>query len=522
MSSFINSYLAQKGIQVTDEESENIGFCCPFHGDTVASARFHRDKEIWQCFSCNIGGNIVDFEAKLRGCSHEHAEKFVKIYRGQTPIVPDEEVEARHQALLSRDDLISRLQKERGITYELISKYKIGWEQEGAGRLWVPIYFGEFVINVKRWDVFYRDATGEELKQRKSRKVLPYKKGYSMELIFPYDQLEKKSLMVTEGEGDCLLALSIGIPTITAGSAQSNLDHHFDSLAGKALYLCYDVDDAGRKGCELNAARLSKAGLQFKIVDLTKLGAQEGDDLTDVVNTHKLQFPDFDELISSTPWYGTDSTEAVSESSPEKKVEEIEFNQYVLEKYHHSYVSMPSILIGQDEICKRIPHRLKIQCLKKRTAKCHYCPFKEDKSGWSVNLETNTEKAIGFYYGNERNERELIKEYFTALCDGFDYHCLSKQNLTKVILVPNTTFKVNSKVSLAYGFTHDVYCEFNHSYQVVAKVITNPRNNDINLFIKNFESSASFAVHITEQFMKDHKIFQVEECNVPDGQKDTG
>jgi len=516
MNGFPLSYLRMKGIQTTDDESENVGFCCPFHGDTVASARFHQEKEIWQCFACNIGGNIVDFEARLRGCSTDLAEKFVKIYRGSTPTVPDTEVAEKHEALLQRPDLIDRLMKERGITKDLVDRYKLGWEADGFGRLWIPIFFGEFVINVKRWDVFYRDSTGEELKQRKNRKMLPYKKGYSMELLFPYDQLERKSLMITEGEGDCLLALALGIPAVTAGSAQSNLDNHLDSFAGKNLYLCYDVDDAGRTGCKLNADRLAKASMKLKIIDLTKLGAQEGQDLTDVVMAHGLAFSDFDELIASTPWYSdTVFPEAQSSAEAQPPVE-IDFNDYVQERHHHAFISMSSILIGQDEICKRIPHRLKIQCLKKRSAKCHYCPFNEEKAGWSVDLNASTEKALGFYYGNERSEHDLIKEYFGALCDGFDYHCLSKQNLTKVILVPNTSFKVNSKVALAYGFTTNVYCEFNHSYQVVAKVITNPKNNDINLLIKNFEASASFAVHITEQFMADHKVFQVEVLNEND------
>ena len=49
-------------------------YLCPFHDDhDVGSAMFNDVKNAYYCWSCGSGGGIVDFVAKLEGCSFQEA-----------------------------------------------------------------------------------------------------------------------------------------------------------------------------------------------------------------------------------------------------------------------------------------------------------------------------------------------------------------------------------------------------------------------------------------------------------------
>jgi hypothetical protein len=49
-------------------------YLCPFHDDhDVGSAFFNDEKELYHCFSCGEGGNLIEFIAKLEECSNGDA-----------------------------------------------------------------------------------------------------------------------------------------------------------------------------------------------------------------------------------------------------------------------------------------------------------------------------------------------------------------------------------------------------------------------------------------------------------------
>lgn len=41
---------------------------CPFHADDTASLVITPSKNLWHCFGCQVGGGVVDWVMKLRGC----------------------------------------------------------------------------------------------------------------------------------------------------------------------------------------------------------------------------------------------------------------------------------------------------------------------------------------------------------------------------------------------------------------------------------------------------------------------
>src|SRR2546423_4984455 len=51
---------------------------CPFHDDREASLVVTPAKNLWHCFSCQIGGGPIDWVMKMHGVSFRHAVELLK------------------------------------------------------------------------------------------------------------------------------------------------------------------------------------------------------------------------------------------------------------------------------------------------------------------------------------------------------------------------------------------------------------------------------------------------------------
>jgi len=58
--------------------SFELMYLCPFHSDTnLGSAFFNQLTGLYNCFSCNQGGNVYDFIARLENCSISEAKNLL-------------------------------------------------------------------------------------------------------------------------------------------------------------------------------------------------------------------------------------------------------------------------------------------------------------------------------------------------------------------------------------------------------------------------------------------------------------
>src|ERR1017187_354187 len=51
---------------------------CPFHDDGEASLVITPAKNLWHCFSCQIGGGPIDWMMKAKGVSFRHAVELLR------------------------------------------------------------------------------------------------------------------------------------------------------------------------------------------------------------------------------------------------------------------------------------------------------------------------------------------------------------------------------------------------------------------------------------------------------------
>ena len=157
----------------------------------------------------------------------------------------------------------------RGIADEMIAVHRLGWNGQ---RITIPIFTREGEL------AFFKLAKDPE-DPTDSPKMLTARGG-SLEL-YGWEQLLAKPsrIIVCEGEFDRLVLETNGIPAVTAtggaGSFRAEWATHFENIA--EVYLCFDRDDAGRRG----ALRVGEFLPNAKIIDLPE-DVGTGGDVTDV------------------------------------------------------------------------------------------------------------------------------------------------------------------------------------------------------------------------------------------------
>ena len=71
---------------------------CPFHDDTTPSMHVHTGKQIFKCFACNEGGDVIAFISKIKSCTFAEAVNLLRQEwcNGSTP--PAQHIERREKA----------------------------------------------------------------------------------------------------------------------------------------------------------------------------------------------------------------------------------------------------------------------------------------------------------------------------------------------------------------------------------------------------------------------------------------
>lgn len=266
---------------------------CPFHEDGKQSFSAYIDSGLWACFgSCNVKGRTPEeFIVRQRGVTLTEAAELLSAEVGvdrpspkrgrgrprkeeteptEEKLVPMEDVEAKHKALLDNTQVLTAITDKRLWSLEVIKQFKVGWDAEDD-RVWIPVFNRDGAcVDVRRYDWAHKHPT----------KFLPYAKGYGRPRPWPGHPKPDEEILLVEGEPDCLLARTLGFNAYTStGGAGTPL-----KLACKRVTVLYDADEAGRKGAEKMLSLLRRTCGECKDVPLPEWeGMPSNADFTDYV-----------------------------------------------------------------------------------------------------------------------------------------------------------------------------------------------------------------------------------------------
>ena len=126
--------------------------------------------------------------------------------------------------------------RERKISEQVEKEFNLSFDNH----ITIPVYdsSGQFSFNK------YRRSPDKDTGMK-----YWYDKGGKIELYGWHKAKEHKTILITEGEVDCLVAWSHNIPAVTStGGAMSFQEEWGELLKDKEVILCFDNDHAGAEG----------------------------------------------------------------------------------------------------------------------------------------------------------------------------------------------------------------------------------------------------------------------------------
>lgn len=281
----IGNYVALKRTGV------NLKACCPFHTEDTASFVVSPAKGIFKCFGCGVGGDAIYFVQLKEGISYPEALKMVgKICHIEVPdrALSAEELAAyqqREQALnalekqqkIFRDALkqhpeaLQWLTNERGITPETISKWKLGYAENGffGGRITYPFQ------NVKGEIVGF---TGRRLKEENEPKFKNsaesglFKKSALLYGLYQAKMkiYAAKKCYIVEGQHDVLMMHQSGFEnTVASGGTALTVEQiRLIKSWTTNIVIVLDADKAGTNAVLKHIPALLAEQVKLRIVVL--------------------------------------------------------------------------------------------------------------------------------------------------------------------------------------------------------------------------------------------------------------
>lgn len=489
---------------------------CPFHDDRDPSMSINLETGLWKCFGeCDEGGDVYRFYEKIHDVDFQQAKRAVdeilsgKDHNSLLPI-PEELIQKWHDALLNAPEILNFLIHSRGSKTETLVKYKIGWDGQ---RITIPIYDEHgLCVNVRRYSP----------KSKGQNKMLNYKAGYGKARLFPISNLKGKSILICEGEMDCLLANQLGFNAITTtGGAGTWLSAWNELFKGKIVYICYDIDQKGKKGATRVAELLHPYAQKVYVVDLP-LQEPDNADITDYFIKHGYTLDDFKVLLKRTKPYVPVKDRQAKEKPSQDEVHEVSLFEARLAKYRDRKVRMSVLVVGKDLAPYTIPRKIKFSCsaMTPEDKKCMTCSINNNGGEVIMNLTPNP-NLLKLIRCSDQQQKGYLRQWAgIPKCSMYSEQILEPQNIEELLLAPEVTYNLGDKAGDQYTLQRAFFAAGgsgslapNQSYLVEGVMAPDPWQQYATFLLtdaKPLQDSVS-AFKLTDDIKEKLKIFQVAE-----------
>lgn len=319
------------------KQGKNYFGLCPFHDEKSPSFSVTKEKQIFHCFGCGKGGNVISFLMEKEAMSFIEAIEYLadrinyqlpETSRKQTSLSSDE------QGILQAHDWLTKYYHhllkfseegkkgltyftERGIDENTINEFQLGFapsdskfttqflEEKGFHLQFLvkngllttsdnqhfnDIFRGRVIFPIKNHRgqaVAFggRAIADEQPKYLNSKEHALFQKG---NLLFNFDLAKnhirkKSSVIIFEGYMDVIAAYQAGVKNsvATLGTALSMFQAKLLKRYVDEVILCYDADDAGKQATYEAAQLFQQLNTPIKVAAL-----KDGMDPDDYIQTY--------------------------------------------------------------------------------------------------------------------------------------------------------------------------------------------------------------------------------------------
>lgn len=436
-----------------------VSAMCPFHADKTPSLSINLTTGLWKCFGCNLGGNIIQFESKLKNIDTRTAYANICAEFGiETKFNNDKQekeelIQKWHDTLVSNKKILDQFEQVRGIKIDIIKKYRLGYDTE-QNRLSIPVYIRGICVNIRKY------------KKGDANKYIGIT-NYNSPTLFPFDNIQGDQIYLMEGELDCLLALQLGLNAVTvtggAGSWDSSWDMYFSD---KELIICYDIDKAGKEGAEKIYNRLKTICKSIKNIELPITSPPNGD-FTDYIMTHQFTINDFIELVKGTP-----AMQNRQEDIPAIRVALQECDNAI---YYEKYLEVPVTIAGKNPESYLVPRVFQINCNPANSPKCKVCSLYNTREA-TFKIDKTNKNVLSLINTTDAQLLGALRKIAGTPCDKTVIKVMENQSIEELVAIPEITYEINDSEYITKRIFYAGHgARDNKSYIIKGYVYPDPR-----------------------------------------------
>lgn len=474
---------------------------CPFHEDKTPSFSLDLDKGLWYCQSEKRGGDIYSFYMESHGVNFKKAKAEILGNR-ESPALSIANVNESHKRLMKNESLQNILYAKKFWSKETIQQLKLGWEDE---RVTIPVFGqdGE-LLNIRKYDILH--------KTKDKFKGIP---GYNETTLYPFANISKNPIILFAGEPDTILAIQFGFPAITFTSGEGMLSKKLIPLfKNKTIFICYDIDEQGKRGTTILANNLIHVAKQVKIIHLPEeILRGHGKDFTDLALlciTEKLDFKKiWNEIVDSAEIF------TILEQQPSNYNDylEIDFYKAIDPMYFNKNMHFKALVIGSATSPYLCPKRVTLKCEINKGDGCKNCSLFMCGGDFKYTVPEQYAPELINLTSEEQKKRlkSLVGIY---KCTGFEMIVDEIETIEAIWISPTLeTERLEQKFASRKSYLTKYGIVTNKIYDFYGKTIPDPEDQSaIHWFTKNDPITADlYEFKLTEEYIDALKIFHPEE-----------
>lgn len=342
--------IARKLFAVKSAHGSELHGLCPYHEDTNPSFSYNVEKDVFNCLACSVGGDLIKLWSKVAGSGNltDDFKAFCRRYgielEGRGDNHKNGAGAKKKKPKSSNDKPVGQADLNRA--WSQMGPLPAAWRAKlKASRGWSQDVIDRLDLRVQSWRWDKRSGELKEIKEPEriaipvfdtdgnlvnircykpgaaGTKIFSFAPGCGKARLFPAKPAGDGIVLVTEGEADCICAISNGFDAIT----QTSKTKYWPSdqakvLAGRDVVIAYDADRPGQKYARFAADCLVKVAKRVRVIVwpdwMGRLSdgtwpKDHGQDLTDFFVKHGKTAEDFNHLIE----------EAVAHKGPSKKTD---------------------------------------------------------------------------------------------------------------------------------------------------------------------------------------------------------
>lgn len=526
--------------QASGSRGSRVRFPCPHHGGENNNLEMHLEAEAgfkpgdFKCYACDWKGDFAKFYAERTGVNRAAALAALdSMYGGATALAPEVDrvaVGQHHAVLLANTAALEKLLTAKGITRDTVTRRTIGLEPSGRYTFPIADDAGR-VVDVRRYKP---DAES-------GNKMLHAAGHGDITHLYPIDNLTRPSaefdrstwheairnllcrdtpkeepLILLEGEVKALLCEQYGFRAVAGtGGANTWGQSLSKKLKGRRVYVCYDMDKAGRTAAKSVCAQLQRHCEWVGNVKLPFDGNNKGQkDVTDYFVKGGYNAQDFGNLLLGTEEYTHEGRQNIAD--PSDPTYDVSLLNAVKAQYNGKRIRTKFLVASKDTSPFIVPMEIRIACDKSCGELCEHCPVMKDKTDRFKLAEADSAILRLVNVQHEKQERILRELHkIPQSCPVARIEREITLNLEHMKLVPSIDIsnpemaeEECSRVGYRVGFG----AQPNVCYAGTGFVLPEPQDQSAALLFTEItptvDSLTEFNAAVKEEELVDLKVFQ--------------